>query len=207
MQTDYFTTKMQAQSHNRALILASSSPYRKLLLQRLCLEFTMISPSIDETPRPEEPHSSLVARLAREKATAISEQHPGALVIGSDQLALFENRTIGKPGSIANAVRQLRRFSGNCVQFITAVVLNCNETGFFASSTVVTDVCFRELGESEIQRYVAMDNPIDCAGGFKSEAAGSALLKSMNSDDPSAIVGLPLIRLSAMLREAGLRIP
>jgi septum formation protein len=207
MQTDYFTTKMQAQSHNRVLILASSSPYRKLLLQRLCRDFTVIAPSIDESPRPEEPHSGLVARLAREKAAVISEQHPGALVIGSDQLALFENQIMGKPGSAGNAVRQLRRFSGNCVQFITAVALNCIESGYFASSVVVTDVCFRELGESEIQRYVAMDNPIDCAGGFKSEAAGSALLKSMKSDDPSAIIGLPLISLSAMLREAGLHIP
>jgi len=198
---------MQAQSHNRILILASSSPYRKLLLQRLCRDFTVIAPSIDESPHPEEPHSSLVARLAREKAVAISEQHPGALVIGSDQVALFENRIIGKPGSAGNAVRQLRRFSGNCVQFITAVALNCIDSGLFASSVVVTDVCFRELSESEIQRYVAMDDPIDCAGGFKSEAAGSALLKSMNSEDPSAIIGLPLISLSAMLREAGLQIP
>ena len=198
---------MQPQSPNRALILASSSPYRKLLLQRLCLEFTVVTPSIDETPRPEEPHSSLAARLAREKAVAVSEQHPGALVIGSDQVALFENQIIGKPGSADYAIRQLRRFSGNCVQFITAVVVNCKESGFFASSTVATDVCFRKLGETEIQRYVAMDNPVDCAGGFKSEAAGSALLKSMKSDDPSAIIGLPLISLSVMLREAGLQIP
>ena len=198
---------MQAQSQNRKLILASSSPYRKLLLQRLCQDFTVIAPSIDETPRPEEPHSGLVARLAREKAIAISEQHPGALVIGSDQLALFERRMIGKPGSTGNAVRQLRRFSGNCVQFITAVALNCIESGFFAGSVVVTDVCFRELSESEIQRYVALDHPVDCAGGFKSEAAGSALLKSMRSDDPSAIIGLPLISLAAMLREAGHQIP
>ena len=198
---------MQPQSPNRSLILASSSPYRKLLLQRLCLEFTVIAPSIDETPRPEEPHADLVIRLAREKAAAISEQHPGALVIGSDQVALFDNQVIGKPGSAHNAVRQLRRFSGNCVQFITAVVVNCFESGYFAGSTMMTDVCFRELDESEIQRYVAMDNPVDCAGGFKSEAAGSTLLKSMNSDDPSAIIGLPLISLSAMLREAGLQIP
>ena len=198
---------MHLQSHNRTIILASSSPYRKMLLERLPLDFTVISPSIDEKPLPGEPPDDLVSRLAREKAKAVSAQHPDALVIGSDQLALFENRVIGKPGNVNKAVEQLQRFSGQCVRFLTAVAVNCTESGFFSASTITTDVCFRELDDSEIKRYVAMDNPVDCAGGFKSEAGGSALLTHMKSDDPAAIIGLPLICLSAMLRDAGFRIP
>jgi len=198
---------MHSQSHNRAIILASSSPYRKMLLERLPLDFTVLSPSIDETPLSDESPAGLVSRLAKEKARAVSGQHPDALVIGSDQLAMFQGRIIGKPGSVHNAVEQLRQFSGQNVQFLTAVAVNCTETGFFSSSTIPTDVCFRVLDDSEIKRYVATDNPLDCAGGFKSEAGGSTLLTHMKSEDPSAIIGLPLICLSAMLREAGFRIP
>jgi septum formation protein len=120
---------------------------------------------------------------------------------------VFENRIIGKPGSVHKAVEQLQQFSGRCVRFLTAVAVNCTETGFFSNSSITTDVCFRVLEDAEIKRYVAMDNPLDCAGGFKSEAGGSALLTHMKSDDPAAIIGLPLICLSAMLRDAGFRIP
>ncbi len=171
------------------------------------MDFTVLSPAIDETPLADEPPAGLVSRLAKEKARAVSAQHPDALVIGSDQLAVFENRIIGKPGSVHKAVEQLQQFSGQCVHFLTAVAVNCQQTGFFSSSTITTDVCFRVLDESEIKRYVATDNPLDCAGGFKSEASGSTLLTHMKSDDPAAIIGLPLICLSAMLREAGIRIP
>ena len=198
---------MHSQSHNRSIILASSSPYRKMLLERLPLDFTVISPSIEETPLPDEPPASLVARLAREKARAVSAQHPAALVIGSDQVAMFENRIIGKPGTVHKAVEQLQQFSGQCVRFFTAVAVNCTDSGFFSSATITTDVCFRVLGDSEIKRYVATDHPVDCAGGFKSEAGGSSLLTHMKSDDPAAIIGLPLIYLSAMLREAGFPVP
>jgi len=198
---------MHPQSHNRMIILASSSPYRKMLLQRLPLDFTVLSPSIDETPLPDERPASLVSRLAREKARAVSGQHPDALVIGSDQVALFQDRIIGKPGSVHKAVEQLQQFSGQSVRFLTAVAVNCSASGFFSCSTIDTEVCFRVLDDAEIKRYVATDNPLDCAGGFKSEAAGSALLTHMKSDDPAAIIGLPLISLSAMLREAGFRIP
>ena len=198
---------MHPQSHNRTIILASSSPYRKMLLERLPLDFTVISPSIDETPHPDELPGDLVARLAMEKARAVSAQHPAALVIGSDQLAVFESRIIGKPGSVHKAIAQLQQFSGQCVQFLTAVAVSCTETGFFSNSTISTDVCFRVLDDSEIKRYVALDNPVDCAGGFKSEAGGSTLLTHMKSDDPAAIIGLPLICLSAMLREAGIPVP
>jgi septum formation protein len=178
-----------------------------MLLERLPLDFTVISPSIDETPQPGEPPGGLVARLAQEKARAVSAQHPDALVIGSDQLAVFESRIIGKPGSVHKAVEQLQQFSGKCVRFLTAVAVCCTETGFFSSSTITTEVCFRVLDDSEIKRYVAMDNPLDCAGGFKSEASGSTLLTHMKSDDPAAIIGLPLICLSAMLRQAGFPVP
>ena len=198
---------MHPQSHNRMIILASSSPYRKMLLERLPLDFTVISPSIDETPHPDELPGDLVARLATEKARAVSAQHPAALVIGSDQLAVFESRIIGKPDSVHKAIEQLQQFSGQCVQFLTAVAVSCTETGFFSNSTITTDVCFRVLDDSEIKRYVALDNPVDCAGGFKSEAGGSTLLTHMKSDDPAAIIGLPLICLSAMLREAGFPVP
>ena len=198
---------MHSQSHNRNIILASSSPYRKMLLERLPLDFMVLSPSIDETPHPDELPAGLVARLAKEKARAVSAQHPDALVIGSDQMAVFQNRIIGKPGSVQKAAEQLQQFSGQCVRFLTAVAVNCTETGFFSSSTISTEVCFRVLDDSEIKRYVAVDNPVDCAGGFKSEAGGSTLLTHMKSDDPAAIIGLPLICLSAMLREAGIPVP
>lgn len=178
-----------------------------MLLERLLLDFTVLTPSIDETPFPVEPPASVVSRLAQEKARAVSGQHPAALVIGSDQLAVFENRIIGKPGSAHKAVEQLALFSGQCVRFLTAVAVNCTQTGFFSSATITTDVSFRVLDEAEIKRYVATDMPLDCAGGFRSEASGSTLLTRMNSDDPSAIMGLPLICLSAMLRQAGFRIP
>ena len=178
-----------------------------MLLERLPLDFTVISPSIDETPHPDELPGNLVARLAAEKARTVSAQHPDALVIGSDQLAVFESRIIGKPGSVHKAIEQLHQFSGQCVQFLTAVAVSCTETGFFSNSTISTDVCFRVLDDSEIKRYVALDNPVDCTGGFKSEAGGSNLLTHMKSDDPAAIIGLPLICLSAMLREAGFPVP
>ena len=178
-----------------------------MLLERLQVDFTVISPSIDEMPLPDEPPAGLVSRLAKEKARAVSDQHPDALVIGSDQLAVFENRIIVKPGSAQKAVEQLRQFSGQWVRFLTAVAVNCTQTGFYSNSTVTTDVCFRVLDDSEIQRYVVMDNPVDCVGGFKFEAGGSTLLTQIKSDDPAAIIGLPLICLSAMLRQAGHQIP
>ena len=177
------------------------------MLERLKLDFNVFSYSIDESPLKDESPAVLVSRLAKEKAQAVSSAYPRALVIGSDQLAVFDKQIIGKPGSVHNAVEQLRQFSGNCVRFHTSVAVNCSESGFFSHSTIDTDVYFRELENTEITRYVAMDNPIDCAGGFKSEAGGSALLTRMISDDPSAIIGLPLICLTEMLREAGIQIP
>ena len=146
---------MQSQSHNPDVILASSSVYRKLLLERLNLDFDVLSPDIDESPLDQETPEHLVVRLAQEKARAVAEQFPAALVIGSDQVAVFETNMIGKPGTDDAAVRQLRRFSGNCVQFLTAVRLCCADSGFDAGSMILTEVIFRQLSEQEIQRYDA----------------------------------------------------
>jgi septum formation protein len=145
--------------------------------------------------------------LAQEKARAISRQNPAAIVIGSDQVAVFENSIIGKPGTSDAAVRQLQRFSGSCVQFLTAVRLVCADFGFDAGSMILTEVIFRELEDAEIRRYVKSDQPLDCAGAFKSEAAGISLLTSLRSQDPTAIIGLPLITVSDLLRKAGFQLP
>jgi len=198
---------MQSQSHNRNLILGSSSPYRKLLLDRLQLEFSVRTPAIDEFPLKHEPPQQTVVRLAREKAMAVSAQHPAAVVIGSDQLAIFEDRIIGKPGSCENAINQLQQFSGQQVLFLTAVHVCCSDSGFDRGEVVNTEVNFRVLSDTEIRRYVDLDQPLDCAGGFKSEASGIALLESMHSEDPTAIIGLPLITVSRLLRAAGFRTP
>jgi septum formation protein len=198
---------MQQQSHKRSLILASSSPYRKLLLQRLGLPFSTFDPQIDETPLAGEAAGELVSRLAREKATEAAGRYPGAAVIGCDQVAVCEGKIAGKPGTVSAATRQLQSFSGQTVQFLSAVSLVCEDTGFARHHTVVTDICFRKLSGAEIERYIALDNPLDCAGSFKSECAGVTLLKSMTSEDPTAIIGLPLIALSQALRKAGFQLP
>jgi septum formation protein len=178
-----------------------------MLMERLQLEFSVCSPGIDESQLDRESPEQLVVRLAQEKAGAVSTQNPAAYVIGSDQLAVFEDSIIGKPGTVDAAMSQLQRFSGNCIQFFTAVRVICSDSGFNHGSMVLTEVVFRQLSEQEIRRYVELDQPLDCAGGFKSEAAGISLLQSMRSEDPTAIIGLPLITLSALLRHAGFQLP
>ncbi len=198
---------MSKQSPFRELILASSSRYRQQLLTRLHLPFSTVAPEVDETPRSGEDAAALTHRLARAKAEAVAEQFPQAVVIGSDQVADFSGQAIGKPGNPDRAVKQLLQFSGRTVVFRTAVAVVCRQSGFLQQQTVNTEVCFRTLTEAEVRRYVALDNPLDCAGGFKSEAAGCMLMQSMNSDDPNAIIGLPLISLTAMLRASGYQLP
>ena len=198
---------MHLRSHKRKLILASSSPYRKILLERLGIPFDIFSPSVDESPRENETSATLVSRLASDKARAAALHFPSALVIGSDQIAICNEKVVGKPGSRAKAIGQLREFSGQTVQFLTALAVLCSDTAFHYERTVVTDVGFRELSDDEIHLYVEVDNPIDCAGSFKSEAAGISLLRSMISEDPTAIIGLPLITVSEALRQAGLQVP
>ena len=198
---------MHPQAHKKSLLLASSSPYRKLLLERLGIPFEVHSPQIDETAKPGESPARLVQRLAAEKAEAVARLLPAAVVIGSDQLALHDGQVVGKPGTAARARRQLASFSGSRVDFLTALSVRCEDSGFRFENTVTTEVWFRSLSQAEIRRYVARDDPIDCAGGFKSEATGTALLQAMRSDDPTAIIGLPLICLAEALRQAGFDLP
>lgn len=191
----------------RSLILASSSKYRKTLLQRLALPFDCKSPKTDETAGTNESPADLVSRLATQKALAVANNNPSAIVIGSDQLAVFEDRVIGKPGNHEIALQQLTSFSGQCIDFLTAVTVFCREIGFYEQYTDCTRVCFRTLQREEIERYLLHEKPYDCAGAFKAEALGIVLFKSIESDDPTALIGLPLIQTAAMLRHAGLLAP
>lgn len=198
---------MQQQSHKRNLVLASTSPYRKILLERLGIPFRVCPPETDETPIKGESAPHLVARLAKEKAACEAARFPLAVIIGSDQVALCGDEIIGKPMTAEGAASQLQRFSGQTVQFLTAISVLCEESAFHYERTVLTDICFRQLSPDEISRYVKQDLPLDCAGSFKSEAAGISLLSAMRSDDPTAIIGLPLIAVSEALRRAGFRVP
>ncbi len=198
---------MHQQSHNRSLILASSSPYRKILLERLGLPFEVFSPDVDESLLEGEEPDALVARLAGDKSGAAARRFPSAVVVGSDQIAIFKSTIIGKPGNAANARKQLSVLSGRNVCFLSAVSVRCKETGFLFERTIPTNVRFRKLSVDEIERYVARDNPVDCAGGFKSEETGTSLLLAMESRDPTAIIGLPLIAVSEALRKAGFQVP
>jgi len=198
---------MQPQSQKRTLVLASTSPYREILLKRLNLPFEVFSPSIDETRRAGESISQLVTRLAGEKSRAAARRFPASVIIGSDQLASFRGEIVGKPGTVPKAIEQLTSFSGQTVQFLTAVSVICADSKLSHQRTVVTEVHFRPLSSEEIRRYVELDKPLDCAGAFKSEAAGISLLEDMVSDDPTAIVGLPLITVSEALRKAGFNLP
>lgn len=177
------------------------------MLERFPLEFTALPPDADETALPGELPSILVKRLALTKARAVSRSNPDAVVIGSDQVAEYQGHIVGKPGSLEKAAEQLASFSGRTVNFLSAFALVCEDNGFLFERMVVTEVVFRLLAESEIQRYLALDNPIDCAGSFRSEANGSALLERMSSPDPTAIMGLPMIELAQGLRMAGFVLP
>lgn len=178
-----------------------------MLLQRLGIPFDIFSPAVDESPFDGEKAGELVSRLAEDKARAATLRFPSSVVIGSDQLAVCNEEIVGKPGTVANATRQLETFCGQTVYFLTAVSVLCDDTTFHFERTVATAVQFRNLSSAEINRYVEIDNPIDCAGSFKSEAAGISLLQSMTSEDPTAIIGLPLIAVSEALRQAGLLVP
>lgn len=186
------------------LILASTSPYRRELLDRLRLPFDVVRPEVDETPAVGESPATLALRLARAKAAAISAQHQDAWVIGSDQVADLEGRPVGKPGTHERAVEQLRSMSGRSVVFQTAVSVVRQETGFEASALVPVTVRFRRLDDAEIEHYLRTEQPYDCAGSAKSETLGIALLEAIVSEDPTALVGLPLIKTCELLRQAGL---
>jgi septum formation protein len=186
------------------LILASTSRYRRELLERLRLPFEVQAPAVDETPRPGEAPRALAERLALAKAQAIAVLHPGAVVIGSDQVAELEGRPLGKPHTHERAIAQLSAMSGRRVVFQTAVAVVCRDTDFARTLLAQVTVTFRELSALEIETYLRAEQPYDCAGSAKSEGLGIALLAAIESDDPTALIGLPLIRTCQLLREAGL---
>ncbi|MBL8445972.1 MAG: septum formation inhibitor Maf [Zoogloeaceae bacterium] len=189
------------------IVLASTSRYRNELLQRLTLPFVTAKPDVDESPLPGEHPAATAERLAVDKAMAVAADHPDSLIIGSDQVAYLGSEVFGKPGSIPRAEEQLRRMSGQTVVFHTAVALFNSRTERFSCRAVPTHVRFRALTDAEIQRYVAREMPLDCAGSAKSEGLGIALLEALSGDDPTALIGLPLIALADMLRLEGVDLP
>ena len=190
----------------RRLVLGSTSRYRRELMQRLCIPFDVAAPDVDETPQDHESPHDLACRLALAKARAVAALHPDAVVIGSDQVADLDGEPLGKPGTHERAVAQLRRMRGRTVVFQTAVAVVCQNTGFAQTDLAAVRVVFRNLSAAEIETYLRTEQPYDCAGSAKSEGLGIALLESINNADPTALVGLPLIRTCRMLRAAGLPI-
>lgn len=191
----------------RALVLGSTSRYRRELLQRFGLPFDVVGPHVDETPQPNEAPAALAQRLALAKAQAVAAQRPKAIVIGSDQVADLHGQPLGKPGTHERAVAQLRQMSGQTVLFQTAVAVVCAATGLAACELAVVRVVFRDLTDAEIERYLRAEQPYDCAGSAKSEGLGITLLDHIDNDDPTALIGLPLIRTARLLRLAGLQLP
>ena len=192
-----------APTRTRRLILGSTSRYRRELLQRLQIPFEVVSPEVDESQLSGETPGQLARRLALAKARAVATNFPNAVVIGSDQVADLAGQALGKPGSHARAVAQLRLMRGQSLVFHTAVAVVCRESGFEQTDLAAVTVQFRALSDLEIENYLLAEQPYDCAGSAKSEGLGIALLDSIASDDPTALVGLPLIRTCRMLRDAG----
>jgi septum formation protein len=186
------------------LILASTSRYRRELLARLRLPFDVESPDIDETPESGERPEALAQRLAVAKARAVARRDANAVVIGSDQIADLDGHCIGKPGNHERATGQLRAMSGRTVVFHTAIAVLCRARAYEGTAIVPVTVRFRTLSDAEIERYLRAEEPYDCAGSAKCETLGIALLEAIESDDPTALVGLPLIRTCDLLRHAGI---
>lgn len=186
------------------LILASTSRYRHELLSRLRLHFEVLSPEVDETALPSETPATLAQRLALAKARAVAKKRPEAVVIGSDQVADLHGQPLGKPGTHERAVQQLRNLRGHRVLFHTAVAVVRAGTGFEKTALNSVAVSFRTLDDDEIEFYLRTEQPYDCAGSAKCETLGISLLSAIESDDPTALVGLPLIRTSDLLRQAGI---
>ncbi|MFZ9550313.1 MAG: Maf family nucleotide pyrophosphatase [Hylemonella sp.] len=187
----------------RVLVLGSSSPYRRELLARLRQPFEVVLPEVDETPLAHESPRELASRLALAKANAVAQRLPDRVIIGSDQVAELDGRPLGKPGSHDRAVEQLHRMRGRQVLFHTAVAVVCAESGFSQMEIAEVRVRFRDLTSTEIENYLQAEKPYDCAGSAKSEGLGIALLESIDSDAPTALIGLPLIRTARLLRAAG----
>lgn len=188
------------------IVLASTSPYRRELLTRLGLPFEIVNPHTDENPLPGEAAETMALRLSEAKARAVARQFPAALIIGSDQVAIMDGEIFGKPGSHERAVAQLRRLSGRTVNFFTGLCLFNSQTGQAQVQGVPTLVTFRDLTDREIENYLRREQPYQCAGAAKVENLGIALLEHCQSDDPSALIGLPLIALCTMLRTEGVEV-
>jgi len=186
------------------LVLASTSLYRKELLQRLGLDFTTTAPNVDESRLPEESPEHLVRRLAEEKARAVAQQFPDALIIGSDQVAVIGAEILTKPGTHKNAVGQLQRCAGQAVNFFTGLCLLNARSGKVQIEVVPFRVHFRPLNAAQIENYLRREKPYSCAGSFKSEGLGIALFERLEGDDPATLIGLPLIRLVRMLEVEGM---
>jgi septum formation protein len=189
---------------HRPLVLGSTSVYRRQLLERLGLPFTVQAPNVDETPQSGESPAALATRLALAKACAVAARVPGSVVIGCDQVADLLGASLGKPGDYARATEQLQRMRGRTVIFQTAMAVVCEATNFYSEALVPVRVQYRDFSDQEIDFYLRTEQPYDCAGSCKSEGLGIALLSAIENDDPTSLVGLPLIRLCAMLRAAGL---
>jgi len=190
----------------RKLILGSTSPYRRQLLERLHLAFEVVAPEVDEAPLANETPLQLASRLAMSKARAVAAQFPACVVIGSDQVAELNGQALGKPGNHARATAQLQRMRGRTVIFQTAVAVVCQDSHFEQLDLAQVKVKFRDLTDLEIEAYLQAETPYDCTGSAKSEGLGIALLESIDNDDPSALVGLPLIRTCRMIRAAGVKV-
>jgi len=195
---------LPAASPHRRLILGSTSRYRRELLSRLQWPFDVVAPEVDETPLVGEAPLALATRLALAKANAVASQFPQAVVIGSDQVADLKGLPLGKPGTHERACAQLRQMSGQTVIFQTALAVVCQASGFVETDLAAVRVQFRDLSDAEIEYYLLTEQPYDCAGSAKSEGLGIALLERIDNDDPTALVGLPLIRTCRLLRAAGL---
>jgi septum formation protein len=189
------------------IVLGSTSRYRAELLRRLLPQFGQSAPGTDESPLPDEPPAVRALRLAVAKAEAVAREHPGALVIGSDQVAELDGRILDKPGNAERACAQLAASSGREVHFHTALCLFDTRDGRRRTHVDHTHVRFRELNAAEIARYVEREQPLDCAGSFKCEGLGISLFEAIDNRDPSALIGLPLIALARLLREAGVELP
>lgn len=186
------------------LVLASSSTYRRHILQKLGIEFICDAPNIDETPHPTEAPAQLVLRLAEQKARKLATKFPNHLIIGSDQIATLDDTIIGKPGKHEAAIKQLTSFSGRSVKFITSICLHNSETGKSQQSIDSYTVKFRTLSTAQIESYLRKEQPYDCAGSFKSEGLGICLFETMEGKDPNTLIGLPLIELTRMLSNEGI---
>lgn len=195
-----------SESMHRKLILGSTSPYRRELLERLRIPFDVVAPDVDETPLAGESPHQLACRLALAKAYAVAAQYPDCVVIGSDQVADLNGEPLGKPGTHARAVAQLRQMRGKTVIFQTAVAVVCIGSGFKETDLAPVKVRFRDLTDSEIEAYLQAEKPYDCAGSAKSEGLGITLLDAIDNDDPTALVGLPLIRTCRMIQAAGIKV-